>query len=282
MYKIFNLYFVLVFLFILTGCGKNNDSSKSDIQAKSILEIKSESIEKVGKYVEKCYSSTRLQANLRTENKMADAENMVVFAIATENIAVYLGKEKGKNKEKTLEYLEDLYAKYKPAHLDSNAPIENSKNEIAEEGRVSQECSDAINSDSELKNILTVYAANVIKTAKNRTAEESGSTAPAPAPVVQVAAPTLTPVAVVDDSPFAPSFDCAKASNGQEKLVCADRDLSKLDVEQSQAYSKAKEKSADKDNLKKLQLEWIKFSLRACSDKNCLISSYKKRIAELQ
>jgi uncharacterized protein len=86
----------------------------------------------------------------------------------------------------------------------------------------------------------------------------------------------------VDNSPFFPSFDCAKASNGQEKLVCADRQLSKLDVDLSQAYAKARDKTADKDKLRKEQLEWIKFSLRACSDKTCLVGTYQKRISELQ
>ncbi len=102
-----------------------------------------------------------------------------------------------------------------------------------------------------------------------------------PEPMAPIAAATA-PAPSVDDSPFMPSFDCTKASNGQEKLVCADRELSKLDVDLSQAYSKARDKSTDKNTLKKEQLEWIKYSLRACSDKNCLISSYKKRISELQ
>ena len=65
-------------------------------------------------------------------------------------------------------------------------------------------------------------------------------------------------------------------------MVCADRELSKLDVGLSQAYAKARDKTADKNKLKKEQLEWIKFSLRACSDKACLISSYSKRITQLQ
>jgi uncharacterized protein len=47
-------------------------------------------------------------------------------------------------------------------------------------------------------------------------------------------------------------------------------------------YVKAREKTADKDKLKEKQLEWIKFSLRACSDKTCLVGTYQKRISELQ
>ena len=91
-----------------------------------------------------------------------------------------------------------------------------------------------------------------------------------------------TPSPIVDNSPFTPSFDCDKASSGQEKLVCSDRELSKLDVDLSQAYARAKERVEDKDKLKKEQLDWIKFSLRACSDKACLIDSYQKRLSELQ
>jgi len=90
------------------------------------------------------------------------------------------------------------------------------------------------------------------------------------------------PTPIVDNTPFTPSFDCAKASNGQEKLVCGDRELSKLDVALSQAYARARENSLDKDALKKQQLDWVKFSQRACSDKQCLIESYNKRLAELQ
>ena len=100
--------------------------------------------------------------------------------------------------------------------------------------------------------------------------------------IIVAPAQISTPVPPIENSPFTPSFDCAKASNGQEKMICADRDLAKLDVEASQAYVKAREKSADKDALKKEQLNWIKFSLRACSDKACLTETYRKRISELQ
>jgi uncharacterized protein YecT (DUF1311 family) len=116
-------------------------------------------------------------------------------------------------------------------------------------------------------------------------AEQALAAAAEPTPAPAAAAeptPVPAPVAAVDNSPFSPSFDCAKASNGQEKLICADRELSKLDVNLSQAYAKAEENTADKDKLKKEQLEWIKFSLRACSDKTCLVGTYQKRISELQ
>lgn len=88
--------------------------------------------------------------------------------------------------------------------------------------------------------------------------------------------------ATTNSEPFTPSFDCSKASNGQEKLVCTDRDLSKLDVQLAQAYAKARERSLDKESLKKEQLNWVKSNFRSCSDKACLTDAYNKRILELQ
>lgn len=102
-----------------------------------------------------------------------------------------------------------------------------------------------------------------------------------PEPTPSPTAATTT-VNVADNSPFAPSFDCAKASNMQEKLVCSDRELSKMDVELSQAYSLSKEKTSDKESLRKTQMEWIRQAFRSCSDKSCLVSAYKTRISELQ
>lgn len=100
--------------------------------------------------------------------------------------------------------------------------------------------------------------------------------APAPAPT-----PEPAPAPKVDTSAFAPSFDCAKAGTGPERLICSDRELSKLDVDLSQAYSKAREKSADKNKLKSEQLEWFKRSRNACSDKSCMETAYKQRISDL-
>lgn len=114
----------------------------------------------------------------------------------------------------------------------------------------------------------------------------STPTTPPPAPVASApvaVAPTPVPAPKpeVDTSAFAPSFDCAKASTGPERLICSDRELSKLDVDLSQTYSKAREKSADKNKLKSEQLEWFKRSRNACSDKSCMETAYKQRISEL-
>ena len=106
-------------------------------------------------------------------------------------------------------------------------------------------------------------------------------TTPVQAPVAVAPTPVPAPELKVDTSPFAPSFDCAKAGTGPERLICSDRELSKLDVDLSQAYSRAREKSADKNKLKSEQLEWFKRSRNACSDKSCMETAYKQRISDL-
>ena len=85
----------------------------------------------------------------------------------------------------------------------------------------------------------------------------------------------------INDNAFTPSFDCGKANTGQERLVCSDRELSKLDVELSVAYALARENAPDKTSLRENQIRWLKFSRNACSDKECLVKTYRQRINEL-
>ena len=90
------------------------------------------------------------------------------------------------------------------------------------------------------------------------------------------------PVEPQATNPFTPSFDCSKASNGQERLICSDRELSKLDVDLSNAYATARQLTSDLQALRAAQRDWIKSVQKSCSDKDCLASAYKIRIAELQ
>jgi uncharacterized protein len=93
--------------------------------------------------------------------------------------------------------------------------------------------------------------------------------------------PVPVPVPQANNSPFAPSFDCAKANTGPERLICGDRDLAKLDVDVSQAYSKAREKTSDKNQIRTEQQNWMKNSRNACSDKDCMSKAMTQRIQEL-
>lgn len=106
-----------------------------------------------------------------------------------------------------------------------------------------------------------------------------------PAPVItppsnqaQVTATASAPV--VDNTPFAPSFDCTKASNTMEKLICSNRQLSVLDVKLNQAYLNARNTTQDKEKLKSNQIAWIK-QARTCEDIPCLQQSLQLRINQI-
>jgi uncharacterized protein YecT (DUF1311 family) len=130
-------------------------------------------------------------------------------------------------------------------------------------------------------------AAPAAKPASNTAAPSAPAPAPAPEPAASAPAPaqTQTPAeaapAAVETGPITASFDCAKASSAQEKMICSDRELARLDVELSAAYRKAREAATDAKALQNEQLQWLKASRKACSDKACLAEAYKSRTAEL-
>ena len=78
-----------------------------------------------------------------------------------------------------------------------------------------------------------------------------------------------------------PSFDCAKASNDAERLVCSDRELAALDVKMADLYQLGLNSVADSNEFTGEQKVWL--SRRdACTDKQCLVVSYDDRIKDLQ
>lgn len=85
----------------------------------------------------------------------------------------------------------------------------------------------------------------------------------------------------LEEATFSPSFDCNKAMYLQEKLVCSDAELSRLDVQMYKLYSHNKENSKDVESIKNDQIDWIKSFIRQCTDKECLVRAYKKRISDL-
>jgi len=80
----------------------------------------------------------------------------------------------------------------------------------------------------------------------------------------------------------AASFDCAKASTKQEKLICGDQQLSMADEELAHVYRRIQDLSSDKEELKKQQRSWIKNSRDVCSDVVPMLAAYKARIAALE
>lgn len=132
----------------------------------------------------------------------------------------------------------------------------------------------------------TVQQLEATSTSENvRTSTSVTSKVSAPATIPVPVSESLLVVAGItqaDNLPFSPSFDCAKAATSQERLICEDRELSKFDVELSQAYLQARTKVEDKNKLKSEQLEWFKYSRNSCLDKPCMINAYKSRISELR
>jgi tol-pal system protein YbgF len=77
-------------------------------------------------------------------------------------------------------------------------------------------------------------------------------------------------------APFAPSFDCNKATKPSEITICSNPELADLDVKNSNLYKEAKNINPD---LSKIILnESIKSKYNCGIDTNCLISLYNKSI----
>ncbi len=80
----------------------------------------------------------------------------------------------------------------------------------------------------------------------------------------------------------AASFDCTKAATWVEKAICADPELSQLDVDLNRYYlvaTNALEES--RTCLKADQLQWLKTVRNACKEKECLKAAYLNRLSEL-
>lgn len=117
-----------------------------------------------------------------------------------------------------------------------------------------------------------------------------------PAPVVASAAVVVPESVVVPTNPTQatqknesveasdekrlPSFDCRKAATIQEKLICSDNALSRLDSELGVLYQEAKYVADDKNAIQREQMEWLKNKRNACSDVACLLDAYNNRIEQ--
>lgn len=101
--------------------------------------------------------------------------------------------------------------------------------------------------------------------------------APANAPVPNAAPQPQTSQQIT----WAPSFDCAKVSNGPERLICSNKELSEADVQLAQAYKTALKRTTDKNAFKQAQASWLKNERNACSDSDSMLRVYRERIAIL-
>jgi uncharacterized protein len=95
---------------------------------------------------------------------------------------------------------------------------------------------------------------------------------------------TIGVLAVLGSAAFGqgPSFDCAKAATKQEKLVCADAELSRRDELLAAAYRSAREAAkaespAEPGRVLEFQRAWLR-DLRSCGDKECLRERYAEQM----
>lgn len=74
-----------------------------------------------------------------------------------------------------------------------------------------------------------------------------------------------------------PSFDCAKASSANEKMICGDAELAGLDSELATAYKQAKASAKDPVAFKQQTVDAWKWREANCHDKACLVKWYEDR-----
>ena len=98
-------------------------------------------------------------------------------------------------------------------------------------------------------------------------------------------APSAQPVQTAQQPPAPPpirtSFDCAKAANDAERLVCGDRELAALDVKLEDLYQLGLSSVADTNEFTGEHLGWLSHR-DGCTDRQCLIVSYNEGIKDLQ
>ncbi len=83
-------------------------------------------------------------------------------------------------------------------------------------------------------------------------------------------------------SAHAASFDCAKAGSANEKMICADPQLSSMDDRLGQLFRQARAHAADKRAWRaQSDLQW-RWREQNCRDYACLLAWYQRRSAELQ
>ena len=194
----------------------------------------------------------------------------------------------GYHNKKRLDEINALNAKslVNNNNTDVIAPEENldssSQGVYSNEGNVDTtlQTTDTINNEDSFKPNYLIQTTNSPSDSNASSSDTADVVAPEENP--DTAPQESTDTETKQKTAFAPSYDCEKASTGVERLICGDRELSSLDVQMSQLYLRAKEDSLNPSEIKDTQIDWIKFSLRACSDTECLTNAYQKRISELE
>ncbi|CAB3751310.1 ATP-dependent Clp protease proteolytic subunit [Paraburkholderia humisilvae] len=78
------------------------------------------------------------------------------------------------------------------------------------------------------------------------------------------------------------SFTCSKLISVQARLICGDAELGRVDRTLAEVFNQKLNVSDNKTRLRADQRAWIRHSRNACSDKTCLLRSYRFRIDQLK
>ncbi len=94
----------------------------------------------------------------------------------------------------------------------------------------------------------------------------------------------LCAASCLSTSVSAASFDCHKAASNIEKLICADKDLSRLDEKLAAAYHNALLSSGNDPAIQADQRRWLATVRNRCVDNHdlCLTVAYETRFSTLQ
>jgi hypothetical protein len=110
--------------------------------------------------------------------------------------------------------------------------------------------------------------------------KDSAPTLEAPSPVVVGSIPERTPPT---PSGPRPSFNCAYARSGAERMICGDAQLASLDRQMSRAYRRALDAGVPRRILDRQQAVWMSARERAARDgPEAVADVYGQRIAELE
>ncbi len=78
-----------------------------------------------------------------------------------------------------------------------------------------------------------------------------------------------------------PSFDCTRAQNQVEEMICSDRELARADVELNRLYKAAIKSTANQEQMAEVQAAWREQERDQCADIACVNQAYQARIAQL-
>lgn len=268
--------FLVIVVLGLAGCGEEKKTSLLD-DISGVWKEKGENalmtIQYTDKKVRLLFGDTFIPVTVGDIDEQNRTVNFNVKQLGTGKLGVWTVRQIWDNKEKTSFHLGITLHDGSQGEFGFVRKVSTDDlNRIAS----LEVKSEAAASPQSVEKVAVAEAAPVtpVLPAPEETKQEPKVDAPAPQPIAPSPAPTQA-------ASFAPSFDCTKASNGPERLICSNRELSELDVELVQAYKRLLAVSPDKDSVKKEQNEWRKSERDACSAADCMAKAYRDRIDNL-